>query len=67
MDLFQNTSVKEHIDMAVEKALRVTINFYKNSVLQLSHKKKKHSLKQVIPITYTLEKKLFVAAAFEGL
>ena len=28
---------------------------------------KKHSSKQVVPITYTLEKKFFAAATFEGL
>ena len=28
---------------------------------------KKHPLKQAVPITWTLEKKLFAAAPFEGL
>ena len=31
------------------------------------HMKKKRSLKQVVQVTYTLEKKVFAAATFEGL
>ena len=38
--LFQNTCFKERNNMAVGKTLRVTTNFYKNSVFQLSHCRK---------------------------
>ena len=31
------------------------------------HKEQKHSSKQVVPITYTLEKRVFAAATFQGL
>ena len=31
------------------------------------HKEQKHLLKEVVPITYTLEKRLFAAATFKGL
>ena len=38
----------------------------KSDVFQLSHNKT-HSSKQVVPITYTMEKKVFAAATFKGL
>ena len=38
-----------------------------NNVTQLSHEIKKHSSKQVVPVTCTLEKKLFAAATFKDL
>ena len=50
--------------MAVRKVLRVTINFLKNTVSYYIEQK---TLKQVIPITYTLEKRFVAAVAFEGL
>ena len=31
------------------------------------HKEQKHLLKEAVPITYTLEKRLFAAATFKGL
>ena len=53
--------------MAVGKAQRITINFYKKQCLSVITRKKNHSSKQAISITYTLEKKVFAAATFEGL
>ena len=51
--------------MVVGKVLRITINFLKISLFQLSHKIEKHSLKQVKPITYATEKKCVAAVTFE--
>ena len=38
----------------------------KNDVFQLVHGKKQHSLKQILLISYTLEKRFFEPVAFEG-
>ena len=43
------------------------INFYKNQCLPVITWKKKHSSKQAVLITYTLEKKVFAASTFEAL
>ena len=67
MDFFQVTCFKERKNMAVEKNLKITINFYKKLCLPLFTRNKKHSPKQVVPITYILEKKLFAVATFQGL
>ena len=48
--------------MVVEKNLRVTINFYKKQCLPVIASNKKHLLKQVVPITYALERRFFAAA-----
>ena len=53
--------------MAVEKALRVKINFYKNQCISVIRWKKNHPSKQAVSIIYTLEKKAFAAATLEGL
>ena len=55
--------------MAVEKKQtnRIPINFCKKDCLPVITKNKKHSSKQVVPITYTLEKKIFAAVIFEHL
>ena len=47
-----------------EKSLRITINFYKKQYLPVVTMNKKHSLKQVVPIIFTLEKKFFAVATF---
>ena len=47
--------------------LSVTINFYEKQWLLVFTKIKKHSSKQVVSITYTLEKRYLAAATFEGL
>ena len=53
--------------MAIEKKnAMVKIIFTKNYVYQLSSRTKKHSLRQVVPMTYTLEKMLFTIYTFEG-
>ena len=53
--------------MAVEKKLRITINFYKKLCLPNITWNKKHSSKKVLPITYTLEKRFFAVATLEAL
>ena len=53
--------------MAVGEALRVTKNFYRKQGLQVITENKKHSLKQVIPIRYTLNKRFAAPATFEDL
>ena len=50
--------------MAVEKIPKLRQAFRKNNVFHLSQCDEKHSSKQVASITYTLEKKLFVASFF---
>ena len=54
-DVFQNIYFKERNNMAVGKALRVIINFYKTQCRAVIKWKKKHSSKQAVSITYTLE------------
>ena len=51
--------------MVVEKKLMVTINFYKKQSLQVIRWNKKHLLKQVLQVTYTLEEKFFAVVTFE--
>ena len=46
---------------------RLTVNFYKKQCLPVMTWAIKYSSKQVISISYTLEKKFFAAATFEGL
>ena len=53
--------------MAVEKNLKVTTNFYKKQCLPVITWNKNHSSKKAASMTYILERKLFEAAAFEGL
>ena len=45
---------------------RVTINFYEEQCLPVIKQNKKHSSKQVLVITYTLEKRVFATATFKG-
>ena len=37
------------------------------NIFQLTNGEKKHSMKQVTPITYTLEKRFYATATLEGL
>ena len=67
VDFFRNTCFKERNNMAVEKALKVKINFYKKQCISVIRWKKNHSSKQAVSIIYTLEKKAFAAATLEGL
>ena len=53
--------------MVVEIISQQRQTFGKNDVFQLSHGIKKHTSKQVASITYTLQRTIFAAAAFEGL
>ena len=66
-DRFQNTCFKERNSMAVGKALGVMINVCKKQFLLVVTWNKKHSTKQVISMTYKLEKRFFAAATFEEL
>ena len=60
--------------MASQKVAKWRLKKYQSSdelsrkVMSFSyHKEQKHLLKEVVPITYTLEKRLFAAATFKGL
>ena len=52
--------------MAVKENVKVTTNFY-CKYLSVNKRRKKHSMKLVTPITYTLEKRFFATATLEGL
>ena len=62
MDLFQITCLKKHNNMAVVKNLGVMINFYKKHCLTVVAWNKNNLSKQVVPVTYTLEKRFFAVA-----
>ena len=47
--------------------LKLMTNYYEIKYLLVITKNKKHSSKQVVPITLTLEKKVFAAATFKDL
>ena len=47
--------------------LKVTTKKYEKKCLLFITKNKKYSSTQVIPITYTLEKRVFAVATFQGL
>ena len=53
-------------NMAVDMKLKVTISFCKK-LPSSYHMKKKHVLKQVVLLTYTLEETFFAVVAFENL
>ena len=56
--------------MSSQNNLKVTTNYYEKKclkewkVIKVMTKNKKHSLKQLVRITYTLEKRVFAAAIF---
>ena len=50
-----------------ENDLKVMINYYEKECVLVITKNKKRSSKQVVPITYTLEKRVFAAVTFQGL
>ena len=54
-------------DVSCQNNLKVTTNYYEMKCLLVITKNKKHALKQVVPITKTLEKSAFAAAIFQGL
>ena len=58
--LLSNTCFKTRNNMAVGKAIRVTINFYKKRCLPLIKWNKKNPSKQVISITYAYWGKMFL-------
>ena len=49
-----------------QNSLKVTTNYYEKKYFLVITKNKKHSSKQVVPITYKLKKRLFAAATFQG-
>ena len=53
--------------MAVVKNFRLKKNFYKKLCLPFITLNKKYLSKQVVPITYTLERTFFAVATLEGL
>ena len=55
---------KENKNMAVEKKLRVMISFYKNQCPPVIMWNKRNLSEKVLPITYTLELKIFVVTTF---
>ena len=63
-DFFQITCFKERKSW---RDLMVWINFYKEQCLPVTTWNKKHLSKQLVTIAYTLEKKVFAVANFEGL
>ena len=67
MAFFQNTCFKECNNIMVGKKLWITINLHEKQCLQVIAGNKKHSSKQVVPMTYTYGKKFFAAAAFDNL
>ena len=50
-----------------ENDLKVMINYYEKECLLVITKNKKRLSKQVVPITFTLEKRIFAAIIFQGL
>ena len=56
MDFFQITCLKESKNMAVKRNLRVTITFCKKLHIPVITWNKEYLSKQVLSITYTLEK-----------
>ena len=59
---FKSLVFKQHKNMVVEKNLRVTKNFYKKQCLPLVTWNKINLSKQVVPITYPLDKRFFAVA-----
>ena len=53
--------------MSSQNNLKVTTDSYERKCLLVITKNKKHSSKQVVPITYTLEKRVFAVATFQSL
>ena len=50
-----------------ENDLKVMINYYEKECLLVITKNKKRLSQQVVPITFTLEKRVFAAITFRGL
>ena len=67
LHIFQNIGFKESNNMTVKNNLTVRINLFEKQCHPVITWNKKHSLKQVISITYTLEKRVSSVATFEGL
>ena len=60
--LLSNHLLQKSKNVADEKHLSVTINFYKKQCLLVTTSNNKNLLKQVLPITYTSEKRFFAVA-----
>ena len=66
MDFFPNTDFKQSSNMTLQKSQcndKLSRKVMSSSFIQ----NKKHSSKQVVPITQTLEKRVLAAATFKGL
>ena len=55
---------EESMKMVVEKNLRVMADIYKRQCIPIITWNKKYLSKQVVPITYTLEKRFFAVPTF---
>ena len=55
---------EESMKMVVEKNLRVMADIYKKQCIPIITWNKKYLSKQVVPITYTLEKRFFAVPTF---
>ena len=53
--------------MSSQNNLKVITNYYEKKYLLVITKNKKHSSKQFVSITYTLEKRVFAAATFQSM
>ena len=53
--------------LSIQKNLKVTSNYYEKKCLLVITKNKKHFSRQVVPITYTSENRVFADATFQGL
>ena len=53
--------------LSSQNNLKVMTNYYEKKCLLVITKNKRHSWKQFVSITYTMEKKVFAAATFHGL
>ena len=62
--LLQSTCFKEHSNMAVVPNHWVSINLHKKQCIPVIKWNKKHSLKQVVLMIYTLAKDFFCSCYF---
>ena len=68
MNFFKkNTCFKECNNMAITLNLWVTISLHRKECFPVITQNKKHSLKQVVSIIYTIKKDFFATGTFQGL
>ena len=66
-DFFQNTCFEERRSMTLEQTSKYRQTFRKEQCLPVATWIKKHISKQILTVTYTLEKTFFAVPTFEGL